>query len=144
MSQQPLLSLEGFIQRVVNMLRMMPCQPNHNIHSAPYYSCIESLRLEKTTKVIESNHQSITTCPLNCAPQCHISTFLEHLQGQWLHHLPGHPVPTPHHSSWEEISHNTQTEPPLLQLKGNTSLPITVTQEKGVIPTSPQPPSRQL
>jgi len=28
--------------------------------------------------------------------QCHISTLLEHLQGQWLHHLPGQPVPMPH------------------------------------------------
>jgi len=26
-------------------------------------------------------------------PQCHISTVLEHLQEQWLYHLPGQPVP---------------------------------------------------
>ena len=39
--------------------------------------------------------------PTNHAPQCHIYTVLEHLQGQWLHHLLGQLVPLPHHSFWE-------------------------------------------
>ena len=49
---------------------------------------VESLRLEETTKITKSipSHPPI---PTDHIPQCHISIFLEHLQGQWLHHLPG-------------------------------------------------------
>ena len=43
----------------------------------------ESLRLEKTSKITKSNHQPIPTMPINHVPQCHISTILEVLQGQW-------------------------------------------------------------
>ena len=43
--------------------------------------------------------------------------FLEHLQGQWLHHLPGQPIPMPDHSFREEIFPNIQPEPPLAQLQ---------------------------
>ena len=32
---------------------------------------------------------------LDHVPQCDIYSFLEHLQGQWLHHLPGQLVPMP-------------------------------------------------
>jgi len=42
----------------------------------------ESLRLEKTTKTTESNHQPASTMPTDHIPQCHISTVLEHLQRQ--------------------------------------------------------------
>lgn len=38
----------------------------------------ESLRLEKASRVIHSNH-----LPTTHAPQCHIYTSLEHLQGWW-------------------------------------------------------------
>ena len=55
--------------------------------------------------------------PTDHVPQCHISTFLEHLQGWWLHHLPGQPVPLHHHSFWEEIFPNSQSETPLAQLE---------------------------
>ena len=53
---------------------------------------MEALRLEKTSEVILSIFQPITAmptrstyhqyCPLNHVPQYHISTVLEHLQGQ--------------------------------------------------------------
>ena len=36
--------------------------------------------------------------PMDQVPQGHISKFLESLQGRWLHHLPGEPVPVPDHS----------------------------------------------
>ena len=39
-------------------------------------------------------------CPLNQVPQCHISMFLGHLQGWWLHSLPEQPVSIPHLSFW--------------------------------------------
>ena len=42
----------------------------------------EPLRLEKTTKIIQSDHQPIPTIPTDHVPKCHISTFLEHLQGR--------------------------------------------------------------
>ena len=32
-------------------------------------------------------------CLLNHIPKCHIYTFFKHLQGWWLNHLPGQPVP---------------------------------------------------
>ena len=62
---------------------------------------VESWRLEKTTEIIQSNHWLIPTMPTDHTPQCHIYTFLEHLQGGWL-----------------------QPEPPLAQLKAITSHPI--------------------
>jgi len=71
---------------------------------------IESLRLEKTSKTIQSNSQPIPTMPTNHVPQFHFCPFLEHLQGWWLHHLPGQPVPMPHHSCREEMFPNIQPE----------------------------------
>ena len=47
-----------------------------------FQQIIESLRLEKTSKIIKTNRQHITTMPTNHIPQCHNSTFLEHLQRQ--------------------------------------------------------------
>ena len=70
----------------------------------------------------------------------HIHMTLEHIQGRWLHHLPGQPVPLPHRSYWEEILPNIQPEPHLMQLNTITSCPITVTWEKRPTPTSLQPP----
>ena len=66
----------------------------------------ESLRLEKTSKIIRSNHQPTPPCLLNHIPKCHIYTFFEHLQGWWLHHCPGQPVPMPDHSLSKEIFPN--------------------------------------
>ena len=43
--------------------------------------------------------------------------FLEHLQGQWVHHIPGQPIPVPDHSFREKKFHSIQTESPLVQLK---------------------------
>jgi len=64
--------------------------------------------------------------PTNHVHQCHICMFLEHLQGQWLHHLPEQSVPLPHHSFWEEIFPNIQPwcnlrpSPLILLLNGMT------------------------
>ena len=40
---------------------------------------IESLRLEMTSKIIETNHQPMPTVHL---PQCHVSVVLERFQGR--------------------------------------------------------------
>jgi len=61
--------------------------------------------------------------PTDHIPQCHIHMALEHLQGWWLHHLPGqlcHCITAPSEKSF----FNTQTEPSLGQLKAITSSPI--------------------
>lgn len=60
-----------------------------------YSEIIESRRLEKTSKVTYSNHQSILTIALNHSPQCHICLFLEHLQRWQFHCFPGQAVPMP-------------------------------------------------
>ena len=50
--------------------------------------------------------------------------FLEHLQGRWLNHLLGQPIPVPDHSFGEEMFPNSQTEPPLVQLEAISPHPI--------------------
>jgi len=55
------------------------------------------------SKITKSNCQSIPPMPTNSVPQCHIHMVLEHLQGRWIHHLPGQPVPVPHHSFKEVV-----------------------------------------
>jgi len=53
--------------------------PAKHIH----HRIMESLRSEKTSKTIKSNHQPITTMLTNRVPQCYIYTILE----WWLYHL---------------------------------------------------------
>jgi len=71
---------------------------------------VESFRLEKTAKIIQSHHQPMPVAALDHVPLCHIHPFLEHLQWQWLHHLPVQPVSPPQHSSWEEIFPNIERD----------------------------------
>jgi len=79
---------------------------------------IESLRLEKTSKIIKSNHQPTTTTPVKLCPE------VPHLQGWGLPHCPGQPVPMSDHSSSKEIFLNIQSKPPLMQLEAISSRPI--------------------
>jgi len=68
-------------------------------------SCIritESLRLDKTLKVINTNHP-LKSPLLNHAPICHILVSLKFLQGWQSHHLPVQPVPMPNHPFHEEF-----------------------------------------
>jgi len=64
-------------------------------------------------------------CLINHIPKCHIYTFFKHLQGWGLNHPPGQPVPMPDHSFSKEFFPNTQSKPPLTQLKAIASRPIT-------------------
>jgi len=57
---------------------------------------IESLRLERAPRSLSPTVIPPPPCPLTHIPQCHIYPALEHLQGWWLHHLHGQPVPLPH------------------------------------------------
>ena len=45
------------------------------------HQIIEILRLEKTSKITQSNHQPVLTMPTKHVPQCHIHVVSEHLQG---------------------------------------------------------------
>ena len=65
-------------------------------------------------------------CLLNHVPKCHICTFFEHLQGWWLHHCHGQPVPMPDHSFSKEICPNIQSKPPLMQLEAIASHPVAI------------------
>lgn len=58
--------------------------------------------------------------PITTSLSANISTVLAHLQGQWLHHPLGQPVPLPNHSLWEESPPNIQ---PLLQCNLRPSPP---------------------
>jgi len=51
--------------------------------------------------------------------------FLEQLQGQWLHHRPGQPIPVPDDSFREFVFPNIQPESPMVQLAAIPSSPIT-------------------
>ena len=51
--------------------------------------------------------------------------FFEHLQGRWLHHLCGQPIPVPDHPFRKVVFPNVQPEPSLAQLEAIPSSPIT-------------------
>ena len=53
------------------------------------HTIIGLLGLEKTTKIIKSNHPPITPLSTDHVPQCSLYMCLDHVQGQWLQHLPG-------------------------------------------------------
>ena len=70
---------------------------------APLQRITESLRLQKTLKVIKSNHLSNTTGPpLNHVPNHHTHTFLKYFQVWWLYHLPVQSVPMSDHPFHEK------------------------------------------
>ena len=85
---------------------------------------IESLRLEKTTKLSSPTINPSPPCPLNHITQCHIYPLLEHLQGWWLHHFPGQLILLHCHPFWEDIFPSIQPDPSLVPLKAITSCPI--------------------
>ena len=94
-------------------------------------NCIQNrshriIRLEKTLKIIESTVKlTLPSLPLNHVLKCHIYTVSKYLQGWWLHHFPGQPVPMLDHPLSEEIFPNIQPKPPLTQLEAIFSCPIT-------------------
>lgn len=49
--------------------------------------------------------------------ECHVQSFLEHLQGQGLHHFPAQPLPVPDNALHEENPLDVQPDPPLVQLE---------------------------
>ena len=86
------------------------------------FRIIQSFRLEKTFKIIESNHQP---CPLDHVLKCLVYALFEYLQGWWLNHFPGQPVPMPGNPFSKEIFPNIQSKPPLPPLEAISSHPVT-------------------
>ena len=88
---------------------------------------IELLRLEKTHRIIQSNHSFALHqwFLLNHVPQHNIQTLFEHHQARWLHHLSGQPIPVPDHPFREVVFPNIQSESSLAQLEAIPSSPIT-------------------
>ena len=101
-----------------------------------YNNITESVRLGKTSKIIESNHGSTTPMPTKPCPYLPYPPFSWKLPGMVTPPLPGQPVPMHYHSS---ILPNIQPESFLAQLKAFTSHPIT-SWEKKPTATSLQPP----
>lgn len=79
----------------------------------------ESFRLGQKTSEIKPS-----LCRLNHSTKYHIQSFLEHLPGLWLHHLPGQPVPMPYNPFHEEIPPDVQHESLLRQSEAVSSCPI--------------------
>lgn len=69
--------------------------------------------------------------------QCHVQSFLKHLQGCWFHHLSGHLISVLHNPSCTEIP--LKAQPSLAQPLPLMSL---TAREKRPIPTWPYPPVR--
>jgi len=99
------------------------CQPPGHFTLQLIHRIIETFRLEKTSKFIESNRKPNTAkMPTpNCVPKRHIYTF----QGWWLHHFPGQPVPVLYNPFREDIFPNIKSTPPLVQVEAVSSQPIT-------------------
>ncbi len=65
--------------------------------SSWFIEVMESLRLEKTSEVIQSNHQPIPAMLTNYVPQCHIHSFLNSCR-DGNSTASGQPVTMPHYS----------------------------------------------
>ena len=79
-------------------------------------------------RTVQSSNPTVNPTPpclLNHIPKCHICMFFEHLQGWWLYHLPGQPIPMLDHSFSKDIFPNIQFKLPLTQLEVIASRPIT-------------------
>ena len=83
-------------------------------------------------------------CLLNHVLKCQIYTVFEHLQGWWLHHFPGQPIPMLHNSFSKEIFLVSNLNLPWHNLRSLTVVLSLVTLEKRLTPTSLHPPVRQL
>lgn len=88
--------------------------------------CLESENHWSWKRPLKSSSPNLkpsSLCPLNHVLNCHIYTFLLHLQEWWLQHLPVQPVSIPHHSFREYFFRSIQPELPLEQLLSYCQLP---------------------
>ncbi|KAK4829966.1 hypothetical protein QYF61_008097 [Mycteria americana] len=100
--------------------QLCPGQPGRISSEISKNRIIESFRLEKTFKIIESNHHHYTMS-LSTSSKCLLNTS----KGWRLNHFPGQPVPMLDNPFSEEKFPNIQSKPPLAQLEAISSRPIT-------------------
>lgn len=75
----------------------------------------ESFKLEKTLKIINSNHHlTLPSPPVNQIPRCHVHVSLEYLQGWGIHRCPWQTLSEYDHPLFEEIHPDIQFKPPLV------------------------------
>ena len=84
-----------------------------------------------------------TPCLPNHILKCHIYTFFKRLQGWWLGHLPGRPVPISDHF-YSKFLLVSDLNLPWCNLRPLPLVPLLVTWEKRQTPTCLQPSFRQL
>ena len=104
------------------------CSTSMNMNILSMFRITESLRLEKTSKIIWSVKPS-PPCPLTMSLSITTTHFLNTYR-KWHHYLPGQPVPMHYHSFWEQFFSNNLPESLLAQLKAITSCPISSYLEK--------------
>ena len=74
------------------------------------------------------NHTTLThNPPLNHGPK-HTQTVVKHIQGWWLNHLPGQPIPVLNNPFCKEVFPDIQPKPPLVQLEAISPHPVTCQQ----------------
>jgi len=73
-----------------------------------HHRIVKSLKLERPARSFSPITNPSLPCPLNHVLKYHISTFLRHLRGRWLQHLP-EPVPIMCLSCGLHLRHETTT-----------------------------------
>uniref|UniRef100_A0A8C0E6J9 Zinc finger protein 511 n=1 Tax=Bubo bubo TaxID=30461 RepID=A0A8C0E6J9_BUBBB len=118
-----------------------------SLSMAMFYRIIESPRLEKPLKLLQSNHEPHTDrSQLHQIPQCWVNPTLQPLQGWGLPPCPGQPIPTPNNPFWREILPKSQSDPDpaLAQLEAIPSCPGACSLGQETPPPSLHPPFREL
>lgn len=92
---------------------------------------LESLRLDKTIKIIKFNFKKSPAFQLNHSIKFRIQSSFEHFQGWWSHCIHSHPVSMPDIPFSEEILPAFQPELLLAQLETLSSPPITGSLREG-------------
>lgn len=68
-------------------------------------------------------------CQVQQGTERHVQSLLKHLQGWWLHHLSGEPIPRSNDPFCGGTSPDVQPKPPLVHLKGMFACPVLCSAE---------------
>lgn len=83
------------------------------------------LSLENPSKIITSSQPSTAGATTEPHPRCHIHMVFEQFQGWRLHRFPGLPLPVLYNPFSNKIFPKIWSKPPLAQLEGVSSDPVT-------------------
>jgi len=101
-----------------------------------YHWIIELLKLEKILKIIKSNYPNSNHPPLNHVPEHHIQMVFKHIQGWWLNHLPGEPIPVFNNIFLIGPKVFPDIQPKLTLVQFEAISPCPITSEKRPTPVS--------